>query len=619
MYDGHHSEDSLFASSNVQRIDHAPYIRTVYTAAAAHPRLRLGTPEINSDAVTRSAHIELHSSISGRWDGRLTSAALEWDDRQGWRILATTQDGPLTTFTYPGGVVPFPSALLKWAAGQLKRGPEPAGQSSPDELFTFQESPGYIAVDPEHVEQELATYANYRPGQADASVTVSTPLAAPPTDKPKPLNVAVTDITNVMRDHLMNNAERFKGLGYVGEFSILRGTWAKGDRLCVFIDRDSDDRRSRVAGLGIACTSGNAGDYEKRLTISHFVAVSSLISVTELKQQLGRYGDALDENGHLSHARGRRLLDALASKSDDLANCIDELKELLNVEHPSTEDRPVRPYEKDAVGVLFEAFDIDREILLDWRPSPDSKNFLDELPHHDISPQERQLIAYDKDIFLGWFSERTDSLAWGLFRNRYKTRSLLVANVDSSPTEAKAGVDLIYYNPKENSFVMLQYKMLKPSGDGLVSSVDERFLDQVERMREVDEAFADSTPGHPEIRLVDTPCFVKLCEPQTRMVNSTDLIRGMYLSREHFEIVHSSPEAVGPNGGKRVGPQVARRYLTNTEFSFLLANGWIGSRGTGTDKLSEELRRTLNAGRSLVFGVHLDGMGRTNFSDGIPR
>ncbi|MEU2974514.1 hypothetical protein [Nocardiopsis alba] len=53
-------------------------------------------------------------------------------------------------------------------------------------------------------------------------------------------------------------------------------------------------------------------------------------------------------------------------------------------------------------------------------------------------------------------------------------------------------------------------------------------------VREVDEDFRDTTPWNLDIRLVDTPCFVKLCAPQTRMPSTPDLVASMYFTREHF-------------------------------------------------------------------------------------
>ncbi|MEU2974513.1 hypothetical protein [Nocardiopsis alba] len=48
----------------------------------------------------------------------------------------------------------------------------------------------------------------------------------------------------------------------------------------------------------------------------------------------------------------------------------------------------------------------------------------------------------------------------------------------------------------------------------------------------------------------------------------------------------------------------------------LLSNGWIGSRGTGTDRLYEQLDVSLAEGRSVVLGTHADGLPLMNHGSG---
>ena len=619
MHDSSESTGPKNDPHGSRRADHVHYIRAVY-AAAANSRLRLGVPEIGYGEPLRTATISLRTPFRGSRLDHIESARLLWDEKRGWRFRAIDTNGGDHLGHYPLGVIPAPRDLLAWAAEQLDalrladgvmqdsfRATDRPMQTSLDDLFG-----GLLdGVDgPDDIEQRLTAYGSDGPGLADLMVATPGSLAKR-SDSAKEVGVAVTELTDVMRDHLMD--ERRDG-PFQGEFSIRRGTWKRGSRLCVFID--SGQRWRRIAGLGIAAATGPAGDFERRLQVDHFMPVSELIGVDRLKDRLRQYGDALENNGPVSEARGRRLLSALSEVSSGLAQRIADLAAILSVEPPTTEDRWVRPFERDGVGVMFEAFDIDRELLLDWHPSANSQNFIDELPNRELAPQEDWHIAYDQDTFLGWIREHTDSLAWGVFRNRYKTRSLLVANANRTDLETVLGVDLIYYNPCQGSFVMLQYKKMEKTREGLISRVDARFRSQLERMREVDRKYRDDVVGHPDLRLVDTPCFIKLCEPQARMANSTELVQGMYLTREHFETVHSTVDGQGPRGGRRVGYRNTPRYLTNTEFTSLLSNGWIGSRGTGTEALAEQVKMTLEADRSVIFGVHLDDLPLTNFSSG---
>ncbi|MEU3020744.1 hypothetical protein ABZ635_25545 [Nocardiopsis sp. NPDC007018] len=47
-----------------------------------------------------------------------------------------------------------------------------------------------------------------------------------------------------------------------------------------------------------------------------------------------------------------------------------------------------------------------------------------------------------------------------------------------------------------------------------------------------------------------------------------------------------------------------------------MSNGWLGSRGTGTEQLYEQLDLSLAEGRSVMFGTHTDGLPLMNHSSG---
>jgi hypothetical protein len=94
-----------------------------------------------------------------------------------------------------------------------------------------------------------------------------------------------------------------------------------------------------------------------------------------------------------------------------------------------------------------------------------------------------------------------------------------------------------------------------------------------------------------QAQLHPKPCFLKLCDPEDVGGDSVDMIRGMYLTREHFEAVLHSPEA---------------RHLGNDTFTTLLRYDWIGSCGTETDFVREQVWNSLSQRGSVVIGTHPD-------------
>ncbi|MEU3307138.1 hypothetical protein ACWGSK_26215 [Nocardiopsis sp. NPDC055551] len=430
-------------------------------------------------------------------------------------------------------------------------------------------------------------------------------------------SLAALALTDVMHEFLL------PGRTDSGQYAVRSGSesWKRGTYLGLFLNERPGPEHRTIAALGLVAPIGKSGTFERKVEVSHFTALSLPIPVEHFSHLGKLVRDAFDRNRGIPSATGKKILNKLAATSDEAAERIRSLETRLALEEPDIKDRPVRALEKDAVGVLFEAFDIDREHLLSWRPTGDGDPFLSgvngALKGGRYNPQEKWLVDFDATHLPGWSFHRSDYVAWGVFTNKYKSRSLLVANIDRTPVEHATGVDLVYYNPHGGNFVMLQYKVLEETvRGGLHSSVDPRFLEQIDRMRETDERFRDPNPRHHDIRLVDTPCFIKLCAPQTRMSAGVEIASGMYFSREHFEILHENAEEEGYAKGKRIRRREIPRYLNGSDFISLFSNGWLGSRGTGTEQLYQELEVSLSSGRSVVLGVHTDGLPLMNHSSG---
>ena len=121
---------------------------------------------------------------------------------------------------------------------------------------------------------------------------------------------------------------------------------------------------------------------------------------------------------------------------------------------------------------------------------------------------------------------------------------LVIYNANNNHLEDVTGVDLMYYNETDRSFVMVQYKdfTVDEEESRKVIKPDTRLYNQLRRMREVDnECKPNMDPM--DIRLHPKPCFLKLCDPQDVGGDSVDMIKGLYLTREHFELVLQSPKA----------------------------------------------------------------------------
>lgn len=81
---------------------------------------------------------------------------------------------------------------------------------------------------------------------------------------------------------------------------------------------------------------------------------------------------------------------------------------------------------------------------------------------------------------------------------------------------------------------------------------------------------------------------------------SGELIKGMYIPREYMHFL------LGPNGpkGPQLGAQItfngAPRYLTNSQFSASVHEGWVGTRGVQTQALGAMIQQFYESGRAML-------------------
>jgi hypothetical protein len=171
------------------------------------------------------------------------------------------------------------------------------------------------------------------------------------------------------------------------------------------------------------------------------------------------------------------------------------------------------------------------------------------------------------------------------------------------------GVDLIYYSHRFKAFVLVQYKrMVDENGiPGYRPHLDSNHAKELVRMRTAEQLLktipASATNDTSCFRLNSDPFFVKLCEAKAPVALDSGMVAGMYVPLRLWETLLSSPSVVGPRGGVQVTWENCVRRFTNGEFTNLLRYGWIGSKESHTQKLSEIIEQVLSSGRMLVLAA----------------
>jgi hypothetical protein len=255
--------------------------------------------------------------------------------------------------------------------------------------------------------------------------------------------------------------------------------------------------------------------------------------------------------------------------------------------------------EADAVRLAVDIFGLPRGEL--GEPRPDGlSSFVDVLS--DLRTPEDPAIVYDSMRFLDF--DRIEHPSGVVVFSKGDER-LTVINVNRQPLERTTGADLIYINETTNSFVLVQYKTFRREGkqsSHLVYRPDAQFEAELERMRKIKAgAKVDSDAG---FRLHPGCCFLKICKPVTSLGHDPrELVSGMYLPIEYYDLLAESDIVKGPGGGIALTYETVPRYLSNALFVLLMRGGWIGSRGGSTRRLTKVVLAGLADGHSVTVAA----------------
>ena len=355
-----------------------------------------------------------------------------------------------------------------------------------------------------------------------------------------------------------------------------------------------------------------AGTALQKVTLSQAVQLRKPIDCHLFTAKIsGSFGKALKdrfENGGLLTPKALeymvQIVMNLAPETHDIFKHFDKNFETL-FEALSSGARANLALQKEAVltALLLAGEFFDRKTIQQWTPTEKPSSFLDGLKEQRL--EEGQMIRHDFQNLPGFSVVAGKVKGSAVFSSPFATLTVIYA--DKEPLERLTGADLIYYNETYKSFVFVQYKVMDKRRDTYSYYPDSQLQSEIQR---IETLLAKHTASHPgscsEFRLHDNPFFLKLCPRMTFVPESSSLTKGMYIPLEYWKIMESSSQITGPRGGKSVTFENVGRYLTNTEFATLVAEGWVGSTAAQSGYLAEIIKATLEAGRAAIYAVKED-------------
>lgn len=354
-----------------------------------------------------------------------------------------------------------------------------------------------------------------------------------------------------------------------------------------------------------------------RITFSNFVEFEP-ISFAEIKASVGLGTESIIARSaqgvsrRVSSEDWAKLLNLIKSLRPGAANDLEELERIREHASRSLEREQgfqVMAQEKDAFGLALDIFGEHRQAIMpQWRPDRGEYRpapFLRGLKKTFL--REDGMIFHDLRVFGDWREIRGYQTGpTAVFRKGYEV--LTVVNANRTPIEKSLGVDLVYYNHRYDSFVMVQYKrMIEESRNTWVYRpyADRGYEKELSRMQgfEVDNPDVPAGWSLEDYRLHSRAFYWKLCENVSFKPTATELIGGMYLPLDYWELLLKDKRSRGPRDGIAICRANVGRHINNTLFVRLVQGGWVGSRAGRSEVISEIIRQGLENGKSVIAAL----------------
>lgn len=229
----------------------------------------------------------------------------------------------------------------------------------------------------------------------------------------------------------------------------------------------------------------------------------------------------------------------------------------------------------------------------------ESISFLDGI---ERTVQEETTIQHD---LLNFDSSMAEEHNCGYSKFTLGDRKLNIIYANRTALEKEIGIDLIYYNERYNSFILVQYKLLKKERDIFLYRPDKQMQDELSRMNDFMLKYKNnvSITKNKEYRLNDDGFIFKFVENKGIKIASSELIKGLYITREYMNFIESNNSTKGVRGGTIISTKHTPRYLTNSEFTMLMNGGFLGTREIQSKVLKDLIESYFKTGKALLLAI----------------
>jgi hypothetical protein len=173
--------------------------------------------------------------------------------------------------------------------------------------------------------------------------------------------------------------------------------------------------------------------------------------------------------------------------------------------------------------------------------------------------------------------------------------------------EEQTGADLIYYNEKFRSFVMVQYKAMEKGRHGAEFrwKDGDQLAEEIERMdgilAELAKVAPDTDPDG--YRLTQNPFLLKFCSRFNFDPDAKGLFPGIYLPLDLWKQLAASGRLKGLKDGNLLTYENVGRRISRAEFVAMVGNAWIGTTIGQSGILEDLIRDIIATGKTVTFAI----------------
>ncbi len=387
-------------------------------------------------------------------------------------------------------------------------------------------------------------------------------------------------VSPARRDELLESIEEYERFAeavpeFVHSNNAALVCFASFDR--GLITHIAKGRRGRRAATGL-----------QRLNVEDLIELDQPLSINAIEEAASPRGAKplsirLNEGGMLPPASFTELVEIVSEMSPEASRLLARYSEerLRRIARLSPEVRDALAEQKDAIATALNIAGIDRAPLADWSPPSDDEpptSYLDGL--EGARGLEDLMVISDLQRMPG-FEQIRDFVNGSIVFEDGSTR-LTVTIANHFPLERQLGVDLIYFNERYRSFVMVQYKVMEQDSaesEAIFRVPNDQLILEIDRMEKHLKLLQGAVPNtnRDGYRLLENPFFLKFCPRLSFDPDDTGLIKGMYLPLAYWKLTENDPRLAGKRGGQVLRYSNAGRYFTNTDFSALVAKAWVGT------------------------------------------